>query len=468
MAQSKEAKNHPLLLLSLLFIFNISPCFSLNNITNLPGFDGPLPFYFETGYVEVDEVKGVELFYYFIKSEGFPAKDPLLLWLTGGPGCSAFSGLVFEIGPLQFDVAGYTEGLPSLVYNPLSWTKVSSIIFLDSPVDAGFSYAKKQAGYVAGDLITARQILVFLKKWLSDHPEFISNPLYIGGDSYSGITVPVASSEIVKSNHASDGLKLNLKGYLVGNGATDYLNFDGNSKVPFAHGMGLISDEMYEAAKNTCGGQYLLPPNPECAKNVETINECLQGINVVHILEPLCGFASPKRDVISADRKKPIGYNEEEFSLLKLGLPVECRDSGYRLSYVWADDGAVREALGIRKGSIGSWMRCNYSQNYANDFTSVIELHRNLTAQGYQALIYSGDHDMDMPFVGTEAWVRSLGFPIVDDWRSWWVDGQVAGLCKITCFLRPNPIKESNQEQLHARQIYTANTNFALKSVNKT
>lgn len=32
---------------------------------------------------------------------------------------------------------------------------------------------------------------------------------------------------------------------MVGNGVTDEV-FDGNALVPFAHGMGLISDELYQ------------------------------------------------------------------------------------------------------------------------------------------------------------------------------------------------------------------------------
>ena len=49
-------------------------------------------------YVGVGESEDVQLFYYFVKSERSPEKDPLLLWLTGGPGCSAWSGLAYEIG----------------------------------------------------------------------------------------------------------------------------------------------------------------------------------------------------------------------------------------------------------------------------------------------------------------------------------------------------------------------------------
>lgn len=43
-----------------------------------------------------------ELFYYFIESQGNPHTDPFFLWLTGGPGCSSFNGLIYEIGILFF------------------------------------------------------------------------------------------------------------------------------------------------------------------------------------------------------------------------------------------------------------------------------------------------------------------------------------------------------------------------------
>jgi len=39
----------------------------------------------------------------------------------------------------------------------------------------------------------------------------------------------------------------------------------------------------------------------------------------------------------------------------------------------------------------------------------------------------SGDHDLLVPHLGTQAWVRSLNFPIVDEWRAWHLGGQAAG-----------------------------------------
>uniref|UniRef100_A0ACD6A7B2 Uncharacterized protein n=1 Tax=Avena sativa TaxID=4498 RepID=A0ACD6A7B2_AVESA len=172
-------------------------------VTHLPGFDGPLPFYLETGYVGVEEETGAELFYYFVESERSPSTDPVLLWLTGGPGCSGFSGLVFEVGPLKFVLEPYDGILPRLVYNPYSWSKIASIIFLDSPVGAGFSYARDPKGYDVGDISSSLQVVTFLNKWFSDHPSYISNPFYIGGSSYAGLVVPVIAQYISEATDFS-------------------------------------------------------------------------------------------------------------------------------------------------------------------------------------------------------------------------------------------------------------------------
>uniref|UniRef100_A0ACD5XSH7 Uncharacterized protein n=1 Tax=Avena sativa TaxID=4498 RepID=A0ACD5XSH7_AVESA len=412
-----------------------------NAITHIKGFEGPLPFYLESGYVEVDETHGADLFYYFIQSESSPMEDPLILWITGGPGCSALSGLLFEIGPLRFDVAGYTEGFPRLVYFEDSWTKVSNIIFVDAPMGTGFSYAREEQGLNVSLTGTGVQIRVFIEKWLADHPEFASNPLYIGGDSYSGYTVPVTALEIADHNDVHGGsLRLNLQGYLVGNPGTDD-RYDKWGKVPFLHGMGLISDELYEAAQASCSladDDYVTPSNTRCADALQDINQATAYINPVHVLERFCGaalrgpagggdsiFTNTARLLVEEDN---LQQQQQQQQHGRLGLPVECRDNGYRMSYVWADDPEVRKTLGIREGSVGAWSRCvSLEHHYRHDVRSVIPYHANLTRRGYRALVYNGDHDLDITFVGTQAWIRTLGHPVVAPWRPWFSNWQVAG-----------------------------------------
>ncbi|KAH1124188.1 hypothetical protein AAZX31_06G044000 [Glycine max] len=351
-----------------------------NIVRFLPGFQGPLPFLLETGYVEVGETEAeehAELFYYFIESENDPKGNPLLLWLTGGPGCSAFSGLVFEIGPLTFKNEEYNGSLPNLTLKPQSWTKVSSIIFVDLPAGTGFSYPKTERAVQQSSSKLVRHAHQFIRKWLIDHPEFLSNEVYIAGDSYCGIPVPVIVQEISNGNEGGMQPWIYIQGYLLGNPITT--STEKNYEIPFNHGMALISDELYESLQKNCRGEYrnIDPRNALCLRDMQSYEE----------------------------------------------------SHAYVLCSYWANDDNVRKALHVRKGSIGKWTRCNddLKSKFNADIPSSFQYHVNLSRKGYRSLIYSGDHDMVVPFLATQAWIRSLNYSIVSDWRQWYYDGQVAG-----------------------------------------
>lgn len=66
-------------------------------------------------------------------------------------------------GPFNFGKLK-ENGLPDLHLNPYSWSKVASIIYLDSPVGTGFSYTVNASTYYTADLQTAADSHLFLLK----------------------------------------------------------------------------------------------------------------------------------------------------------------------------------------------------------------------------------------------------------------------------------------------------------------
>ncbi|XP_031476013.1 serine carboxypeptidase-like 8 isoform X2 [Nymphaea colorata] len=394
-------------------------------VARLPGYDGDLPFEMYTGYITVNETTSNNIFYYFIKSERNSTTDPLIFWLTGGPGCSGFSGLVFEIGPVKFKVEEYNGSLPTLVYNPYSFTRIASIIFIDSPTFTGFSYSNSTDDHFTGNSKNFEEDYVFLKKWLGQHPEFQSNPLYIAGDSYAGMIIPALTYRIAKEMEDGTETIFNLKGYFEGNPTTDN-NFDA-SAVPFVYGMSLIPTSLYEATKKCCNGQYYDPPNENCSSHLELIDELIAEVNQPHILEEYCGYIwSPQQRPRLASRRAV--YEFESIHHYPSNIPpTSCREYGYYLCYIWANDETVREALHVRKGTVGEWQRCSKRFIYNKEWASVIHYHRALLSKGYPALFYSGDHDMVVSHVGTQGWISSLNFTVAEQWRPWFVENQVAG-----------------------------------------
>ncbi|XBH54344.1 hypothetical protein VPH35_076671 [Triticum aestivum] len=390
-------------------------------VTHLPGFDGPLPFNLETGYMGVEEETGTELFYYFVESERSPGTDPVILWFTSGPGCSGFSG------PMNFVLAPYNGSLPQLVYNPYSWSKIASIIFLDSPVGSGFSYARDPKVYDVGDMSSSLQAVTFLKKWFSDHPRYVSNPFYLGGSSYAGKMIPVIAQYISEGNGQRRQPEINLKDYLLGNPITGSRFDDFNSKIPYAHGVGIISDQLYEAAMANCEGDYVNPVTKMCVGVVNTIQNLISEVEEGYILDDRCVRAAPKP--VKDDSLSSTFLSEEQIQPTESSAhpTINCFSYRYYLSNIWANYNRTRDALKIKKGTIGKWVRCNSEFPYTRDVPSSIGYQFNLTTRGYRALVFSGDHDLLVPFLGIQAWIRSFNFSIVDNRRAWHVDGQSAG-----------------------------------------
>ncbi|GAU32426.1 hypothetical protein TSUD_158240, partial [Trifolium subterraneum] len=391
----------PLCILLLVHLVEAAPQGSL--ITQLPGFNGKFLSNHYSGYISIDGngENGKNLFYYFVSSERNPSKDPVVLWLNGGPGCSSFDGFVYEHGPFNFEAAKSKGKLPTLHNNPYSWSKVSNIIYLDSPTGVGLSYSKNITNYSTGDLQTASDTHAFLLKWFEEFPEFQANPFYVSGESYAGIYVPTLAYEIAKGIRSLIKPVINLKGYLVGNGVTDQ-TFDDNAFIPFVHGMGLISDTIYEAVGDLNMYNILEPcyHDPEVARN-KSSNLPLSFQNLGKTERPL------------SVRKRMFGR------AWPFRAPV--RDGPVTLwPQLMADLGHVPCVASNR------WELCTDRISYEHDAGSMIPYHKNLTRLGYRALIFSGDHDMCVPFTGSEAWTRSLGYKIVDEWRPWDSNEQVA------------------------------------------
>ncbi len=109
----------------------------------------------KTGLVDIDRID--DIFYWVFQSrQETYATDPLVLWLTGGPGCASEVALFYENGPYQFNDDG------TLRSNPNSWNEISNLLFVDQPIGTGFSKGSPLYD-VRSELQVAEDMAIFLR-----------------------------------------------------------------------------------------------------------------------------------------------------------------------------------------------------------------------------------------------------------------------------------------------------------------
>ena len=150
------------------------------------------------------------------------ATDPVIVWFNGGPGCSSMLGFLQEHGPYSL-----ADGTTNFTANPYSWNKEANVIYIESPAGVGFSTCGNPAECKWNDFNTADDNLQAFLAIMNKFPELQSKDLYIAGESYAGIYVPRLVERIDWyigncTQNKSCSYIPNLKGFMVGNGVTNY------------------------------------------------------------------------------------------------------------------------------------------------------------------------------------------------------------------------------------------------------
>ncbi|KAF2124865.1 carboxypeptidase Y-like protein A [Dothidotthia symphoricarpi CBS 119687] len=332
-----------------------------------------------SGYLD-DEEEDKHLFYWFFESRNDPKNDPVVLWLNGGPGCSSLTGLFMELGP-----ASITKD-QKLKHNDWAWNSNASVIFLDQPVNVGYSYS---SGQVSNTVAAGKDIYALLTLFFKQFPEYAEQSFHISGESYAGHYIPVFAAEILSHKNRN----INLQSVLIGNGLTDGLT-QYEYYRPMACGEGGWPAVLDEGQCQSMDNAY-----PRCASliencyNSESVWSCVPAS--IYCNNAMIGpYQRTGQNVY--DVRKPCGSN----SL--------CYDE---LDWIqgYLNKKEVMKAVGAE---VSNYESCNFdiNRNFLLQGDWMKPYHRVVPSilDQIPVLIYAGDADYICNWLGNKAWTEAL------------------------------------------------------------
>ena len=352
-----------------------------------------------SGYFRISATK--KLFFWFFESRRAPATDPVVMWLSGGPGCSSSIALFGENGPCTVEFTDAQKTTTQTKLNPFSWNSRANTLFLDQPAGTGFSVGRENDH---NEDMVARDIYAFLVAFFSSPKgkAFQPNKFFLFGESYAGHYVPHAAATIHRNNKRFASLLglpvINLAGASVGNGLMDpevqYAKFPAMAKP-------LIPAKVYDA---------MVASVAPCVRQIRACQALTKWWSIPVATSAVCEAAV---DFCNSNLIAPVqlaGYNWYDVREQCKVRPL-CYDFSAIDAYLNRVD--VRKALGV-PGGVKPWEECSSSVhrrmtpdwmlNYLTDFPELL-------ADKIPVLIYAGDTDYICNWIGGKAAALAMEWP---------------------------------------------------------
>uniref|UniRef100_A0A8C6K6G5 Carboxypeptidase n=1 Tax=Nothobranchius furzeri TaxID=105023 RepID=A0A8C6K6G5_NOTFU len=359
------------------FLLTSRAQYAPDEVTDLPGMTFKPSYRQWSGYLQAGP--GKFLHYWFVTSQRDPTKDPVVLWLNGGPGCSSLDGFLSENGPFHVNNDGAT-----LYENEFSWNKYANVLYLESPAGVGYSYSDDQ-NYKTDDDKVAADNYQALQSFFVKFPNFTLNEFFIFGESYGGIYVPTLSLRV-----ATGQAKINFQGFSVGNGLSSFALND-ESLIYFGYYHGLFGEDLWRDLNDNCcnkGGCNFYNSSSDSCKIQVCVCVCV------------C-----------------VCYSGPRLSSVSLNAVPPCINSTAQTN--WLNRGDVRKALHI-PATLPAWDICSdaVGEEYNILYWTVKDVYLKLLSMGLRALVYNGDTDMACNFLGDQWFVEDLVRAINSEVRS--------------------------------------------------
>lgn len=376
-----------------------------------------------SGYLDITDDK--HLFFWFFESRTSPEDAPLVMWLNGGPGCSSSTGLLFELGPCNIANEG-----ANTTFNPHGWNAHANMIFLDQPINVGYSYSE-DGSTADSSPVAGKDVYAFMELFLNRFPEYSTQPFHVAAESYGGTYVPNIANVIYTENqqiHLSPNaglIKINLASVMMGNGMTD--NYVQMASIP-----DFLCEGPYPIYDDPNGAQCaaLRSKVPTCQRLIKSCRDFNSRLTCVpaalycnsQLYAPIQQSGLNPYDArIKCDREKdgPLCY----------------RQMGWIETYM--NDPEVKAALGVNPQR--KFESCNMAVNQAfmlqgDSMRNTPLLLTDMINDGVRLLVYAGNADMMCNYMGNERWVEQLDTIFLDEFSTatteQWVtmrSGKVAG-----------------------------------------